>query len=60
MKDRLIEIAACERYVLYSPVVGSSSIYMVFPVLFLLSSVASLIRCASPPESSVDGCPSFT
>ena len=34
--------------------------YMVFPVLFLLSSVASLIRCASPPESSVDGCPSFT
>jgi DNA-binding MarR family transcriptional regulator len=29
---------------------------MVFPVLRLESSVASLIRWASPPESSVDGC----
>ena len=41
------------------PVVGSSSMYIVFPVLRLLSSVASLIRCASPPESSVDGCQSL-
>ena len=30
---------------------------MVFPVPFLLSSVASLIRCASPPDNSVEGCP---
>ena len=41
------------------PVVGSSSIYNVFPVAFLESSVASLTRCASPPESVVDGCPSL-
>ena len=33
---------------------------LLFPVLRFESSVASLIRCASPPESSVDGCPSLT
>ena len=32
---------------------------MVFPVLRLLSSVASVIRWASPPERVVDGCPSL-
>ena len=31
---------------------------MVFPVPLLDSSVASLILWASPPDSSVDGCPS--
>ena len=41
------------------PVVGSSSRYSVRPVLFLTSSRASLIRCASPPESVGDGWPSF-
>ena len=44
---------------MWSPVVGSSNIYRVFPVAFLESSVASLTRCASPPDSVVDGCPSF-
>ena len=33
---------------------------MVFPVETFDSSVASLIRWASPPESSVEGCPSLT
>jgi len=42
-----------------NPVVGSSSIYNVFPVAFLDSSVASFTLCASPPESVVEGCPSF-
>ena len=32
---------------------------MVLPVLLLLSSVASLIRCASPPDNVVEGCPSL-
>ena len=41
------------------PVVGSSSRYSVLPVLFLTSSRASLMRCASPPESVGDGWPSF-
>lgn len=41
-----------------SPVVGSSRIYTVFPVLLRLNSVASLILCASPPDNVVDGCPS--
>ena len=39
------------------PVVGSSRIYRVLPVARLLSSFASLMRCASPPESVVAGCP---
>jgi len=38
-----------------NPVVGSSNIYNVFPVAFLESSVANLTRCASPPDSVVDG-----
>ena len=33
---------------------------MVLPVAILLSSVASFTRWASPPESSVEGWPSFT
>jgi hypothetical protein len=33
--------------------------YIVFPVLLFESSVASFILCASPPESSVDGCPNL-
>ena len=33
--------------------------YNVFPVAFLDSSVASFTRCASPPDSVVDGCPNF-
>ena len=41
------------------PVVGSSSRYSVWPVLFLTSSRASLMRWASPPESVGDGWPSF-
>src|SRR5512133_1012883 len=41
------------------PVVGSSRIYMVFPVSFLDNSVASFNRCASPPESVVDCCPNL-
>ena len=44
---------------MWSPVVGSSNIYKVFPVGLLESSVANLILCASPPESVVDGCPSL-
>jgi hypothetical protein len=39
------------------PVVGSSSTYSVRPRWLRCSSVASLMRCASPPESSVAGCP---
>lgn len=42
-----------------SPVVGSSSIYIVLPVLFLLNSAASLILCASPPDNVVEGWPSL-
>ena len=38
---------------------GSSKIYSVFPVAFLESSAASFIRCASPPDNVVDGCPSL-
>ncbi len=41
-----------------SPVVGSSSRYRVCPRRVRCSSDASLIRCASPPDSSVAGCPS--
>ena len=40
------------------PVVGSSKIYMVFPVSFFESSVANLILCDSPPDNVVDCCPS--
>ena len=40
------------------PVVGSSSRYSVLPVSTRASSVASLMRCASPPESVVDDWPS--
>ena len=42
-----------------SPVVGSSSTYRVPARCARCSSVASLMRCASPPESSVAGWPSF-
>ena len=52
-------IGACATSAKCSPVVGSSRIYSVLPVLFLESSDASLIRCASPPESCVLGCPSL-
>ena len=41
-----------------SPVVGSSRTYSVSPRCVRCSSVASLIRWASPPESSVAGWPS--
>ena len=44
---------------IWSPVVGSSNIYNVFPVGLLESSVASFILCASPPDSVVEGCPKF-
>src|SRR5439155_11576583 len=40
-----------------SPVVGSSKTYSVLPVARLWSSDASLMRCASPPESVGAGCP---
>ena len=40
------------------PVVGSSSTYRVRPLPGRASSRASLIRCASPPDSVVDGWPS--
>ena len=39
------------------PVVGSSRIYNVLPVCRRLSSRASLMRWASPPESVVEDCP---
>ena len=39
------------------PVVGSSRMYSVFPVPIFDSSVASLTRWASPPESVVAGWP---
>ena len=42
-----------------SPVVGSSSRYIVRPVDRFTSSRASLIRWASPPESVVEDCPSL-
>jgi hypothetical protein len=38
-----------------NPVVGSSSTQSVLPRCILCNSVVSLIRCASPPESSVAG-----
>ena len=41
----------------WSPVVGSSKIYRVCPVSFLDSSLANLIRCASPPDNVVDDWP---
>ncbi|KAG1165829.1 hypothetical protein G6F35_018550 [Rhizopus arrhizus] len=41
------------------PVVGSSSTYSVRPRWLRCSSVASLMRWASPPESSVAGWPSL-
>ena len=44
---------------MWSPVVGSSKIYKVFPVAFLESSVASFTLCASPPDNVVEGCPKF-
>jgi hypothetical protein len=40
------------------PVVGSSRMYSVCPVPTFDSSVASLTRCASPPDSVVAGWPS--
>src|SRR5712671_319543 len=40
-----------------NPVVGSSRTYNVFPRWLRCSSVASLMRCASPPDNSVAGCP---
>src|SRR5712692_3021435 len=39
------------------PVVGSSRMYRVRPVSRLASSVASLTRCASPPDRVVADCP---
>ena len=44
---------------MWSPVVGSSKIYNVFPVALFDSSVASFTLCASPPDNVVDGCPKF-
>lgn len=44
---------------IWSPVVGSSKMYSVFPVALLDNSVASLTLCASPPDNVVDGCPSL-
>ena len=44
---------------IWSPVVGSSKIYNVFPVAFLDNSVASFTLWASPPDNVVDGCPQF-
>ena len=44
---------------IWSPVVGSSKIYNVFPVAFLDNSVANLTRCASPPDKVVEGCPNL-
>jgi len=41
------------------PVVGSSKIYNVRPVLRLASSLDSLTRCASPPDSVVACWPTF-
>ena len=41
------------------PVVGSSNTYSVLPVARLCSSEASLMRCASPPESVGAGWPSL-
>ena len=43
----------------WRPVVGSSKIYNVLPVLLLDNSRANLIRCASPPDKVGDGCPNF-
>ena len=40
------------------PVVGSSKMYKVLPVLMRASSDANLTRCASPPLSVVLCCPS--
>ena len=42
-----------------TPAIGSSRIYSVLPVSRRASSVASFTRCASPPESVVEDCPSF-
>ena len=42
---------------IWSPVVGSSKIYKVFPVAFLDNSVASFTLWASPPDNVVEGCP---
>ena len=44
---------------IWSPVVGSSNIYKVFPVALLDNSVASFTLWASPPDKVVDGCPKF-
>ena len=44
---------------IWSPVVGSSKIYRVFPVAFFDNSVASFTLCASPPDNVVEDCPSF-
>jgi len=44
---------------IWSPVVGSSNIYKVFPVALLDNSVASFTRCASPPDKVVELCPNF-
>ena len=44
---------------MWSPVVGSSKIYKVFPVALLDNSVASFTLWASPPDKVVDGCPKF-
>ena len=41
------------------PVVGSSRMYKVLPVLRLESSLESLILWASPPDRVVAGCPSL-
>jgi len=41
--EELVDIGECK------PVVGSSRMLTVRPVAFLASSVASLMRCASPP-----------
>ena len=46
-------LSACPHLAKCSPVVGSSSIYIVFPVLLSQSSAAGFILCASPPESCV-------
>ena len=44
---------------MWRPVVGSSRMYSVFPVERFDNSVASLTRCASPPDNVVDDCPNF-
>jgi len=44
---------SCSMSAKWSPLVGSSMMYIVRPVARFASSAASLTRCASPPESVV-------